>query len=191
MMEKHINKILWIVAISFMLIAGCASAFGQINFTLKRVTLDSINGRTANIHMNDSVIFHAGTNIAIGSADNYEKHVTKFDWDYTDGIFFQNYKLNGKFIIITSVILREVTQLSSTSGTTTVTLIDEGSSGVVWASIIADGTGALELTNETIQTYPMYVNEMGQVANFTFVGSVDDLTGGSLSVYIEYIEFTL
>ncbi len=63
MMEKHINKILWIVAISFMLIAGCASAFGQINFTLKRVTLDSVNARIANIHMNDSVIFHSGTNL--------------------------------------------------------------------------------------------------------------------------------
>jgi hypothetical protein len=330
-MEKHINKILWIVAISFMLIAGCASAFGQINFTLKRVTLDSINGRIANIHMNDSVIFHAGTNIEGGSynrdsvyqyiidsliysklpawttddmilssqndtiygdvnikydpsgygttgeltvpgikistiqpisssvnlttgnllvtgsnkyisignnsptnsrfivesadssgyynyftvlkdstvvgdavygnydlkihgdisADNLERHTTKFDWDYTDGIYFQNKKLNGKYIIVTSVMLREITQLSSTSGTTTVTVIDEGSSGVTWASIIADGTGALELTNETIQTYPVYVNDNGIVENFTFVGSVDDLTGGSLSVYIEYIEFDL
>jgi hypothetical protein len=318
---KKANKILLILAI--IMTANC---YAQIDIVKRKVTLDSINGRIANIHMNDSVIFHAGTNIEGGysrdsvyqylqdssisdshitdstieitttggigdnnfwirighyiaprmmfawsnandtkevyqlldtnnfytyisndagsgllngvklkqastedyfgvnlrkdyiygagvsdffvdtngveilndltvngniSADNYEKHVTKFDWDYTDGIYFQNNKLNGKYIIVTSVILREITQLSSTSGTTTVTLIDEGSSGVVWASIIADGIGALELTNETIQVYPVYVNDNGIVENFTFVGSVDDLTGGSLSVYIEYIEFDL
>ena len=92
-------------------------------------------------------------------------------------------------LIILRIIFQEVIALGSTSGTTTLYFMDEGSSSMYLGSIVADGSGPLELTFEALQAYPYRVNAGDGTVGFSFFADVQDLTDGLLRVTVEYIDY--
>lgn len=82
-MEKHINKILWVIVLSTIMSVVCVSAFSQINPRFQSVRVDSVRPRASDtIYITDNEgsrgwIRTSGDSLFLGDGIAGEKHISQ------------------------------------------------------------------------------------------------------------------